>query len=40
MGCSESDGRKAGVDVGEMVVVVRDMELARVFTGVAVGVPD
>lgn len=40
MGCSEPDGWKAGVDVGEMVVVVRDVELPCILTGVAVRVPD
>lgn len=40
MGCSEPDGWKAGVHVGEMVVVVRDVELPFVLAGVVVRVPD
>lgn len=38
MGGSEPDGWETGVDVGEMVVMVRDVELPRILVCVAVGV--
>lgn len=37
---SEPDGRKARVDVGKVVVVVCDVELALVLARIAVRVPD
>lgn len=40
MACSESDGWETRVDVGEVVVVVCDMELALIFARIAVRVPD
>ena len=38
MSSAESDGWQAGVDVGEVVVVVGDFEVAGVLSGIAVGV--
>lgn len=38
MACSEPDGRKAGVDVCKVVVVVGDVELPLVLARVAVRV--
>lgn len=40
MACAEADGWKTRVDVGEVVVMVRDMELARVLVSVVVRVSD
>lgn len=40
MGGAEADRREAGVDPLEVVVVVGDTELARVFASVVVGVAD
>lgn len=40
MACSEPDGRETRVDVGEVVVMVCDVEFALVLARVAVRVPD
>lgn len=40
MGCSKPHGWETGVDVGEIVVVVGDVELAFVLAGVVVRVTD
>lgn len=40
MSSAESEGWQAGVDVGEVVVVVGDLKEAGILASVAVGVTD
>lgn len=37
---AEADGRQSRVDVGPVIVVVCDVQMARVFVRVAIGMPD